>query len=671
MANDSYTMSYVTRPPLLHVELFGGFRVSIDHRPLDGFVSNKARALFAYLVITKKPQPRQVLAEMFWGNKRDAVANANLRVALSNLRTVAGSHLLIGRHEVSLDPAAPHELDVDKFQTTMEQLSLRWQEINVPMLERAIALYQGDLLDGFEVRDAASFDEWALWQRERLRQMALQGLHKLSMHHTERNNYDEALKATHRLLDLEPWQEEGHRQMMLLLALTGNHSAALAQYETCRRMLASELNVQPLPETNALLERIKAMPKASAQLAPKPRPKNTLFGRDKEYDWLLQQWTAVEPNRGRMTLVEGEMGIGKSRLVEEALHQIGAYDATILQARCHEFGQDLPLQPIADLLRLGLSKQPDLLQRISPVWLPHLATILPEVHEQPASGNGSQPSYGTNLTTLHLFEAVHQAFKALAAVRPAAGPPRLAVFFDDMHWIDSASVDLLRYLIHRLAELQVWLVGAYQLEGIDPEHPFLRLRSALIVEDRARVLRLERLPAAAIVEWINAVPGVEASQRSRLTEIIVQRGQGNPFITSQMLRDLSQIVPDVRRYNGQQGDGSWLQQAAQIPFVVREVVLLKLNRLTPAARHLLCEAAAVGEQFDLTALTTSESPTDFANLLAECLENGLITASQPGVYRFAHPMMREISAEWLSPWHRQHAGSRISRVDNGAWPTWP
>jgi DNA-binding SARP family transcriptional activator len=671
MANDSYTMSYVTRPPLLRVELFGGFRVSIDHRPLDGFVSNKARALFAYLVITKKPQPRQVLAEMFWGNKRDAVANANLRVALSNLRSVAGSHLLIGRHEVSLDPAAPSELDVDKFQTTMEQFSLRWQEINVPMLEEAIALYQGDLLDGFEVRDAASFDEWALWQRERLRQMALQGLHKLSMHHTERNNYDEALKATHRLLDLEPWQEEGHRQMMLLLALTGNHSAALAQYEACRRMLASELNVQPLPETNALLERIKAMPKAPAQLAPKPRPKNTLFGRDTEYDWLLQQWKAVELNRERITLVEGEMGIGKSRLVEEALHQIGAYDATTLQARCHEFGQDLPLQPIADLLRLGLSKQPDLLQRISPVWLPHLATILPEVHEQPASGNGSQPSYGTNLMTLHLFEAVHQAFKALAAVSPAAGPLRLAVFIDDMHWIDSASVDLLRYLIHRLAELQIWLVGAYQLEGIDPEHPFLRLRSALIVEDRARVLRLERLPAAAIVEWINAVPGVEASQRSRLTEIIVQRGQGNPFITSQMLRDLSQIVLEVRRSNGQQGDGSWLQQAAQIPFVVREVVLLKLNRLTPAARHLLCEAAAVGEQFDLTALTTSESPTAFADLLVECLGNGLITASQPGVYRFAHPMMREIAAEWLSPWHRQHAGSRISRVDSGAWPTRP
>jgi hypothetical protein len=105
----------------------------------------------------------------------------------------------------------------------------------------------------------------------------------------------------------------------------------------------------------------------------------------------------------------------------------------------------------------------------------------------------------------------------------------------------------------------------------------------------------------------------------------------------------------------------WPLQAARVPFAVREIVLLKLNRLTPAARSLLCEAAAIGEQFDGQALAPTEPDQPVAALLAECLENGLITPSQPGVFKFVHPMMREIAAEWLTPWRRQRVGSRSVR----------
>jgi predicted ATPase len=157
------------------------------------------------------------------------------------------------------------------------------------------------------------------------------------------------------------------------------------------------------------------------------------------------------------------------------------------------------------------------------------------------------------------------------------------------------------------------------------------------------------------------VPGVVESQRERLAELITQRGQGNPFITSHILRDLGQLTAKPTRSNGQHVTGSWLQQAAQIPFAVREVVLLKLARLTPAARELLSEAAAVDEQFDLHALSGNRPGEPVAGLLGECLENGLITAIQPGVYKFTHPMMREIAAEWLTPWRRQRVGSRSLR----------
>jgi predicted ATPase len=166
--------------------------------------------------------------------------------------------------------------------------------------------------------------------------------------------------------------------------------------------------------------------------------------------------------------------------------------------------------------------------------------------------------------------------------------------------------------------------------------------------------------------------------------VIVQRGQGNPFITSQILRDLRDVAASSQTGSAQSshdeaqplrsgspslGDGSqslrdaaqWPLQAARVPFAVREIVLLKLNRLTPAARSLLCEAAAIGEQFDAQSLAPTEPDQPVAALLAECLENGMITPSQPGVFKFVHPMMREIAAEWLTPWRRQRVGSRSVR----------
>lgn len=652
---------------MLRLELFGGYRALLDQQPLEGFVSNKVRALFAYLAVSGKPQPRQVLAEMFWGDKSDTVANTNLRVALSNLRSIVAPYVQIGRHEVSVAPGAPLVLDVAEFRRRMERNSPRGHEIDSSLIEEALVLYQGDLLDGFMVRDAQSFDEWALWQRERLRLMALQGLQNLSGHYTERGDYPKALNFAHRLLELEPWQEEGHRQMMLLLALSGNRGAALAQYETCRRILASELNTQPLPETNALLERIKAMPRSS--LAPaKALSKHSLFGRDNEYAWLLRQWRQVTERRCQITLIEGEMGIGKTRLVEEALRQVGEGSGLVLRARCHQFDQNLPLQPVADLLRQAFNRHSELKHLVAPVWLPHLASILPEVYELPTAVNGEAHNYGGSLSTLHSFEAVNQTLRALASL---AKTP-LVIFLDDLHWVDGATVDLLRYLLHRLSERPIWLVGAYQQDGIEPGHPFLSLRSALIAEDRAKVLRLERLPRSAIANWISTAPSVAESQREQVTEVIMQRGQGNPFITSQILRDLSSAAAPGRlgvesraAGNGQPAvaEWQWQWQARQIPFAVREIVLLKLNQLSPAARGLLSEAAALGEPFDAQTLAWIDPGQPATELLNECLEKGLITVVQPGVFRFVHPMTREIAAEWLTPWRRQRIGSLFGRTE--------
>ncbi len=677
--------------PVLKLELLGGFQVTLDGKALDGFISNKARALLAYIALADKPRSRQVLAELLWGDRPDTTANSSLRMALSNLRSLVGPYLQISRSEVAIAANANIQLDV-----TILQAKLAPQTDDMRSLEEGVALYRGDLLEGFFVRDARSFEEWVLWQRERLRQMVLQALYRLSMHYTEHSDYSTAIKYTRRLLGLEPWHEQGHRQMMLLLALSGNRSAALAQYETCRRILAEELNVDPLPETNALLERIKTMPQANvmsnasrSNAGASQETANSLFGRHQELSWLLHEWEQVHPQQGQLTLIEGEMGIGKTRLVEEVLRRIAGPRVCILAARCHEFNHTLPYQPIIDLLRMGLKRHPGVVEQLSPVWLRQLATLLPELHETALPDAGSVSLHADDgLARQHLFEAVHQFLKALTlaarpttvdttlpvratqapaapATRPAAEAAerlKLVIFIDDLHWIDDPSVDMLRYLAYRLNEYPLWLLGAYQSEGVPADHPFLRLRRALIGEAYTAVLTLSRLPADAILDWVTALPGLEDSQVHELAEVIVQRAEGNPFVTSQVLRELRESTSIQRMGNGWRLGPDWSAQVHQIPFAVREIVLLKLSRLKPGCLELLSTAAAIGETFDLATLyQMSNGVEDIKMCVFDWLEQGLVTWVEPGVYKFSHAMYREIAIEWLSPWHRLRASNRPAR----------
>lgn len=665
---------------LLSLRLFGGFDLRLDDVPVDGFVSNKVRALLAFLAVTNRPQPRPVLAELLWGDKPDDVANANLRMALSNLRKLIGPCLDITRGDVAMGKECRCDVDVQHFQTQLGQVDLATLESNCTLLEEAMALYCGDFLEGLPVRDASSFEEWALRQRERYRQMALQALYRLSMIHTDRGSYAVAIDYTTRLLELEPWQEEGHRQMMLLLAITGQRSAALAQYAACRRILSEELRVDPMPETNALLARIRAMPEQ--QIVPEPArdlvAAPTLFGRQREHAWMLQQWKVAHEQRSKITLIEGEVGIGKTRLVEEVLRIATTAGATILRARCHDFGDEMPFHPFIEILRQSLDRQPDLPSQISPVWLAELARLLPELASAMPEPIDLAIHPPDTISRQRLFEAVSQFLRAKQqepmanVVRPPAtakgqhkqGSSLLAeaakskdrwtiLFIDDLHWIDSVSVDLLRYLAYRLNGCAVWFIGAYQRNGMDADHPLLKLRRSLVSEGHADLLRLERLPASAIAEWIQALPGLTDDQVDRLSSYVVTRSEGNPFVTSQLLAEL-RASASLREVRGAWHlDDKWIPLRSAIPFAVREVILLKLGRVSPAARALLGEAAGLGESFNLDGLRqVFGMEGDFTDALGECLHQGLISSSHGDTYRFSHAMIREIAYERLSPWHR-------------------
>lgn len=235
--------------------LLGEPYIEVDQEPLTGFVSTKAQALLIFLVMSPGRHSRNRLANLLWSEFADDQARNNLRTALSNLRGLVGPHLSIERDAIAYRRDIPYWLDVD---IVRETFAPRLDKQMISYIGEATALYRGDLLECFRVRNAPAYEDWVLDQREYLHGLVLRGLSQTADRCIAEGEYEAGLEVTRRLLTLEPWREQSHRQQLLLLAYTNQRSAVIAQYETCRSILWEEFGVEPLPETTALFEKIKA-----------------------------------------------------------------------------------------------------------------------------------------------------------------------------------------------------------------------------------------------------------------------------------------------------------------------------------------------------------------------------------------------------------------------------
>jgi DNA-binding SARP family transcriptional activator len=243
----------------LMLTVLGPFQATLVGEPIAGFESNKVRALLAYLAVeADRPHPRDKLAGLLWPERPDNAARNNLRYALANLRKAIGADratsplLCASRQAIQFNIAGDVWVDATAFTQLLAKPAP-----DLADWERAIALYRGEFLEGFFLGDSPAFEEWLLLKREQFQRRMLLALHRASAAHAERGDYARALPFTWRQVELEPWQEEAHRQLMYLLALNNQRSAALAQYEACRRALAEELHVEPSAETAQLYEQIR------------------------------------------------------------------------------------------------------------------------------------------------------------------------------------------------------------------------------------------------------------------------------------------------------------------------------------------------------------------------------------------------------------------------------
>ncbi|MEZ4662834.1 MAG: BTAD domain-containing putative transcriptional regulator [Caldilineaceae bacterium] len=239
----------------LELTLLGNPELRLSGRPLAKFRSAKVYALLYYLAVTRRAQPRSLLAGLFWGDVDEYYARRNLNRTLSDLTKTLGDHLMVERQSLALARSQPYWLDVEMLESAV---STPPTAANVATLAAAANLYRSDFLAGFQVHDAPDFAQWVANERTRLRTYVLQLHHVLSNFYAAQGDLQQAMDYVRRSLQLEPWREESHRQLMRLLAQSGQRSAALAQFELCCQALRSELNVEPDAATLELVARIRA-----------------------------------------------------------------------------------------------------------------------------------------------------------------------------------------------------------------------------------------------------------------------------------------------------------------------------------------------------------------------------------------------------------------------------
>ncbi|RME44821.1 MAG: SARP family transcriptional regulator, partial [Chloroflexi bacterium] len=313
----------------LSLYLLGPYHVILDGAPVTEFRSDKVRALLAYLAVeADRPHRRDALAGLLWPDVPDRTARKNLRLTLHRLRDALddleteSAYFRITRETIQVRPAAIW-VDAVAFAgliAACQNHDHRHVETCAACAERlaeAAALYRGDFLQGFFLDDCLAFSEWVLLKREALHRQALPALSHLAEYHRRRGEMKQAQVYATRQLELEPWREEAHRQLMDILARSGEVCAALAQFETCRRVLAVELDIEPDDETVRLYQRIRATRgRPHHNLPPQVTP---FVGRDDELARIAE--LLADPDCRLLTIV-GPGGIGKSRLAVQAAQML-------------------------------------------------------------------------------------------------------------------------------------------------------------------------------------------------------------------------------------------------------------------------------------------------------------------------------------------------------------
>jgi DNA-binding SARP family transcriptional activator len=594
-------------------------RFERDGRAVD-LTSAKAVTLLAYLALTRTPQPRERLLGLLWAESAEEAARKNLRNTLWAIRKALGE-AVIDADGTRLRIAAEVWIDVLIFERVAAQAL---DETLDPNLD----LYRGPLLEGLALTEAPNVELWIAAERERLGALYLQLLGRVVERRRLEGDWRSVIRLARRALAYDNLQEAMHRTLMDAYARTGERTEALRQYELLKTTLKEELGVDPLPETAQTRAAILSGEVSAAapptlpipMSGPRPEkrpaltdaaPHSPFLGRAHVLAALDAELDAVKAGRARIVLIAGEMGMGKSRLWREWAATLPD-DQLALEARFLESTQALPFSAIKELFSSRACARalftPE--TTLSHVWLTELSRLFPDLKATFPDLPASAP-LPPEEERRRVLEAFTQSLLALKA-------DPLIIFADDLHWADRASLDWFDYLIHRLHDQPLLLVGAYRPNEVHTGafNPLAQHLAAWTREGIAQRLTLERLSERDSRELLEAL-GSSAIRAGHVQAL----SAGNPYF----LIELSRTTSDV------------------LPASLVDLVTARLGKLPESARQVVQAAAVLEPEVGFTTLVKVSGRSEDETLDAlDALLAADVLAEQAGQYGFAHPLVATI-----------------------------
>lgn len=612
---------------MLEVTLLGEQMITDDVTGRVRTRSSRSIALIAYLAAHEgSPQPRQLIAGLFWPDSTDAQALTNLRRELHVLRHVLADDpsLSAGTTSLCWQDTESCLVDIRVFEhERAAALRADLDDDDAAVLTHgraALAVHKGDLLPG-------AADDWVLQIRSQLCRSVVELCDLVAAAGARTGDFSSAADAARRRIRLEPIDESGYRTLMRLQADLGDRAGAISTYHHCASVLERELGLDPDTQTRELFERLLggAVP-ISTSHAPSASPTYRtgpaaapLIGRELEFERLLSIWHDASDGRPQLVLVSGEAGVGKTRLVAEVAAAARIQGAVVAGTQCFGTSGDLPLAPVADWLRDPGVRSAS--AGLDPVWRAEVERLVP-------SGKRRVPSSSWSRAKVDAWQR-HRFFEGLARALTHGGKPTLLVL-DNLQWCDEETLSFLTFCLALAANAPILVAATVRGDAIERD-PI----AEWIVQMRASG-HLTRLPLEPL----------DVGQTASLAKILL----GNS-----LMRDDAQILQETTG-----GFPLYVVEASRAATDVDDslfhagglsaVLSRRLEQASPVAREVAGLAAAVGRDFRLDLLTeASDRTADEVVRAIDELWRLRIVRELPHGYDFSHDLLREAAYSQASP----------------------
>jgi DNA-binding SARP family transcriptional activator len=611
------------------INILGTPEIFISGTPL-ALNHQKASALLFFLAATGKPHTRDYLATLLWGETGTSEARHSLRSSLYRLRQAIqldqADEILVSNGEFLCLQPNIYDCDLLEFYRLLameDEQSFR----------QAVSLYRGSMLQGFSLAQAPMFEEWVRTERAQLDQNCSDALDCLTNWAESREEWPSAIGFLQQRIRIDPLAETTQQRLMRLYLRQGEVTRALRQYRQFENQLKQELQIEPSPETQDLFHELLRQQTSSLRSVARPLPSSTRRANSLPFvgrDHVLQELSLIANrartgHEGTIVLMQGEGGIGKSRLLEELTSRLisGSPPWQVLYGACSPFDDLLSHGPFLEALQSAGSAD--------------LVDLLTETDNALPDARG------------------RFSWQVLQTIQELTRSAPLLLIIEDLQWANSSTLNLFGFLSMRIRHLPMILAGTVQHAEAIPA-----LQRLITLKRRRGELYLFPLVSLTLEDVTDLIrnSGIHSTSFETFVEWLHARSMGSPFL-------LNEILAQLRTEGILQSEGGtwqlnithWLRWRAnfKLPETSHDLVGWRLANLSPEALQLLNVLAVAGQPLPINILDQFPHirTSAFPNVVDDLARRGLLLELADGTLALPHHLLRETLLHRLSNFRRR------------------